>query len=164
MVRLLVLSILALTAPAVSLAAPPASLAAPLVEPLPPPPTAGEAPPGCGADALEPNDARRQARRLEADTPTAATGCLADIDWFSVRLEAGQTVEVRVEHPPGQRVVPKVFPPRRRKPVGERGRDPSSTWVRVRAARAGTYRVKVRARAVTPVPYTVHVRARGGGA
>lgn len=156
MVRSLVFSILALMAAS-------AALAAPLVEPLPPPPTAGEGPPGCGADALEPNDARRQARRLEADTPTAATGCLADIDWFSVRLDAGQTVEVRVEHPPGQRVVPKVFPPRRRKPVGERGRDPSSTWVRVRAAKAGTYRVKVRARAPTPVPYTVLVRARGGG-
>ncbi len=134
----------------------------PLVAALPPP---DEAPPPrtCGADAMEPNDARGKARLLRGDTPARAVTCVSDADWFSLDLAAGERVRVVAVHPVGRRVVPKVFPPRRRKPVGERERGANHTDVRLQATRAGRYRVLVRTLMLEAVPYTLRIERGGGG-
>lgn len=97
----------------------------------------------CGWDDFEPNDERRRARAVVAEV--AGAGCAGDEDWFSVRLERGQLVEVVVRHHPTARFrPPEVYAPRARRPRGQVFQAPHQVGVRLKARRSGVHRVRIR--------------------
>lgn len=104
----------------------------------------------CGWDDYEPNNERPRARKWALAEHSdqgelAAAVCAGDEDWFSLRLERGQTVEVRVRHHPTARIrAPEVYAPRARRPRGQVIKVPQGVGVRVQARRPGTYRVRIR--------------------
>ncbi len=101
----------------------------------------------CGWDDHEPNDVRRRARAVEREAAGAV--CLGDEDWFSMRLERGQLVEVVVRHHGTARFrPPEVYAPRARRPRGQVFKAFGRVGVRLKAKRTGVYRVRIR----TPEP------------
>lgn len=132
----------------------------------------------CGADAFEPNDERRQARRLAsdatqrkllgpivgADAPLPAFNgatCADDIDWFRVHVKRGAKVTITINHHPTAKLAtPRIFKPGGRKFIGKVERKRGEVRLKFRATRRGDYRLRIAGGDATRTAYSVKVSAR----
>lgn len=132
----------------------------------------------CGADAFEPNNLRRKARRLASDATQrkllgpvvgATAGvpafngatCVDDVDWYRVHFDRGAQVTLTISHHPTARLeTPRVFKPGGRKFIGKVERERGEVRVKFRARRAGDYRLRIAGRDKTRTAYSVMVSAR----
>ncbi|MCA9541297.1 MAG: hypothetical protein KC620_20490 [Myxococcales bacterium] len=114
----------------------------------------------CGGDAFEPNNVRSRAKSTRNKAVEAVT-CAGDDDWFYLRLDAGEAVEVSARHDAGRAVTVDVFPPRARQPAGTHEADSTRQRVRFKASTKGRYRVRISTRAAEPTPYTLEVQRPG---
>jgi len=120
---------------------------------------ADAAPAECGADVHEPNDVRAKARPLPTGGAVASV-CRGDEDWYVIHLDRGQRIELVARHAPGARLDLALFPPRARKPRGQRRRTPGQSALRYRARRAGNHRLRVRTRGAAKTAYGVELHLR----
>ncbi|MEZ4435938.1 MAG: hypothetical protein R3F65_26375 [bacterium] len=113
----------------------------------------------CGADAFEPNDARARAKSTRGKRAEARV-CRGDVDWYYVKAEAGQTIEVVVEHDAAHPVEVGLFPPRARAAAGETETRGGRTTVRYVADKAAKHRVRVASGDGSTTPYAVEISAK----
>ena len=119
-----------------------------------------DAPPvACGADVHEPNDLRAKARPLPKEGVVASI-CRGDVDWYVVKLDRGQRVELVARHGPGARLDLAIFPPRARTPRGRRRRGSGQSVLRYRVRRTGNHRVRVRTSGRAKTAYGVELHLR----
>lgn len=110
----------------------------------------------CGADAFEPNDARARAKSTRGKTVDARV-CRGDVDWYYVKAEAGEVIEVVVEHPAEHPVDVGLFPPRSRTAAGEVEVEGGRTTVRFEAAKSAKHRVRIESKDGATAPYTLDI-------
>lgn len=110
----------------------------------------------CGADAFEPNDARARAKSTRGKAVEARV-CRGDVDWYYVKAEAGEVIEVVVEHAAGQPVDVGLFPPRARTAAGETEVEANRTTVRFAVEKSAKHRVRVESPDGSTVPYTLEI-------
>lgn len=110
----------------------------------------------CGADAFEPNDARARAKSTRGKAVEARV-CRGDLDWYYVKAEAGEVIEIVVEHPADQPVDVGLFPPRARTAAGETEVEGGRTTVRFAVEKSAKHRIRVESRDGSTVPYTLEV-------
>lgn len=117
----------------------------------------------CGQDRFEPNNIRGRARNISPSMYKAqeveARSCSGDEDWYTIWLDRGQQVELRLEGDEvGRWPGLSVFAPLQRSSLGLRERSQNVQSIKVRAHLSGRYRVKVRGRGDEPARYYLRMR------